>query len=1297
MLYEWDFDSDGTYDATGVTATHAYSQFGQYTVTLRVTDDNVPARTDTATSLMDISLGNQAPTADPNGPYLIDVGDDLMLDGSGSWDPDEGEGDSIVSYQWDLGGDGSYEYSGEMVTVPWADLAGLPGGGVAHTVTLRVTDSFGAADTADTELRIFTNEPVAQFTANPNPALTGQPISFDASGSSHGRPDRSIVLYEWDFESDGTYDATGVTVSHAYSQFGQYTVTLRVADDNVPARNDTATLGVVINESNRPPTANDDTATTDEDTPVVVDVLANDSDPDGDPLRIGSYEQPEHGTVAEAPDGKLLYTPDADYNGPDRFEYETLDGKGGDATAMVHITVRPVNDPPTAGDDQAATDEDTDVRIEILANDSDPENDPLTVRLPAQKKGNGLLTDNGDGTVTFSPNGDFDWLGVGKTTKREFSYSIDDGHGGTDDALITVTITGVNDPPTAVDDQAGTDEDTPVTVAVPGVLGNDTDPENDPLTVSTHDATSAAGGLVTVNPDGSFTYDPNGMFESLAEGATAADTFGYTTSDPSGATDTATVTVTVHGVNDAPVAQDGAFHVVQDGSYSSTLNGLDVDTGDTTTFSIEAAPAHGTLTSVDANTGAYTYEPDFGYTGPDSFTFRVTDGMAVSNVATMTITVAAAHPWEDRVIDDGDDGYSEIGTVWTRSYSAGYDGDYRQSAEGPGVGDSKALWTFQNVPLGHYGVYATWKSSMTWSRATNAPYTIYDGNDSQLTQRIDMRSAPNDETFFRTSWEKLGELDIVNGSLTVELGDNADGKVIADAIYVTYVGPAYAPSIGSFDVQPELAASGAELTLTASDVTATDATIDAVAFYRDVDDNGALDTTVDESVGTDNDSVGGWSVRYLTVGLPAGTHTYFAQAVDSEGRPGHVAVASGKLIDSAAGLIIDNGDVGYAEVGPDWTTSHSAGYQGDYAQSAEGSGTGQNVATWSIGGLSDGQYEVLVTWKPSPSSRFRRATNALYTVRNNGTDLETAPVNMKYRPADTYKHGAWWHSLGYYDITTGTIMVQLTDAANGKVIADAVYIRRFGDAFPPGIGSLTVEPELVPIGSEIVVMANDVRATAASIAEVAFYRDVNGNRTIDATIDEWIGADTDPADGWSVRYSTVGLSAGVYDYLAQAVDSQGRPSHVAVASGRLIDPAASLIIDNGDVGYTEVGPDWTTSYSAGYRGDYAQSAEGAGLGDNIATWSIGGLTPGAHQVLVTWKPSNSWSRASNAPFTVFDGDANLGTTRIDMHHAPAGPTVYGASWQSLGVYEITTGVLTVELSDAADGKVIADAVYIVRL
>ena len=201
-----------------------------------------------------VTVVNHAPVADGGGPYVLDEGLDLVLDGSGSLDPDVASGDSIVTYAWDLDNDGQYDdAAGVMPTVPWAALASLGWGLGTYSIGLQVADSFGVTNTDTTTVSTYRNAPLAVLTVDPNRAAPGQEITFDASGSTHGHPARSIVQYEWDFDYDGTFtvDAGGVQVTHVYGQVGVYTAALRVTDDNVPVKTDMAVVAVTIDLANQ--------------------------------------------------------------------------------------------------------------------------------------------------------------------------------------------------------------------------------------------------------------------------------------------------------------------------------------------------------------------------------------------------------------------------------------------------------------------------------------------------------------------------------------------------------------------------------------------------------------------------------------------------------------------------------------------------------------------------------------------------------------------------------------------------------------------------------------------------------------------------------------------------------------------------------------------------------------------------------------------------------------------------------------------------------------------------------------
>jgi len=188
---------------------------------------------------------------------------------------------------------------------------------------------------------------------------------------------------------------------------------------------------------NRDPIAADDAAVTDEDVPVDVDVLANDSDLDGDALTVSSFDSSsaQGGTVSCTGAGVCTYTPPDDFNGTDVFTYTISDGNGGTDTAVVTVTVTPVNDPPVAVDDSATTEEGEPVDVDVLANDSDPDGDTLTVSsFDSSSTQGGTVSCTDAGMCTYTPPGDFN----GTDT---FTYTISDGNGGADTATVTVTVT----------------------------------------------------------------------------------------------------------------------------------------------------------------------------------------------------------------------------------------------------------------------------------------------------------------------------------------------------------------------------------------------------------------------------------------------------------------------------------------------------------------------------------------------------------------------------------------------------------------------------------------------------------------------------------------------------------------------------------------------------------------------------------------------------------------------------------------------------------------------------------------
>lgn len=179
------------------------------------------------------------------------------------------------------------------------------------------------------------------------------------------------------------------------------------------------------------PDAVDDVAETDEDTPVTIAVLANDSDPTGQPLTVIAASAP-NGTVSLNPDGTITYTPAPDFNGEDTITYTVRDPDGNQDSATVTVCVHPVNDAPDARDDASTTAFNTPVTFAVLGNDTDVDGDVLTI-LGTPSSADGTVTVNGDGSLTFTPNAGF-------TGDATVSYQVTDGNGGTDTATWTITV-----------------------------------------------------------------------------------------------------------------------------------------------------------------------------------------------------------------------------------------------------------------------------------------------------------------------------------------------------------------------------------------------------------------------------------------------------------------------------------------------------------------------------------------------------------------------------------------------------------------------------------------------------------------------------------------------------------------------------------------------------------------------------------------------------------------------------------------------------------------------------------------
>jgi uncharacterized protein (DUF1800 family) len=277
---------------------------------------------------------------------------------------------------------------------------------------------------------------------------------------------------------------------------------------------------------------------------------------------------------------------------------------------------------------------------------------------------------------------------------------------------------------------------------------------------------------------------------------------------------------------------------------------------------------------------------------------------------------------------------------------------------------------------------------------------------------------------------------------------------------------------------------------------------------------------------------------------------------------------------------VDDTDPGFSTVGQ-WGQAPGVGFQNGLTFIA--AGTGSNTATWTVSGLVPGQYRVSATWKEDPSA----ADNTPFTIQDGSAVLASVSVNQQVPPGTFLDASQTWQDLGagIFSITGNSIVVSVSDNADGNVFADAIRVERVGYSSQVGDDS----------GSSL---------------------STNGN-------------------GWQV-VPGVGFQGGV-----------------------TVTPAGS--------------------------------------GANTATWTFTNLAPGQYRVMATW-PADP-SQADNAPFTVLDGATIVGTTQVNQQVAPVGLSDGATNWQDLGSigFLVTSGNLSVVLSDNADGNVVADAVRVERI
>ncbi len=567
------------------------------------------------------------------------------------------------------GGSGQNVFDVDILTgeITVADATQLtdPGGGTPTSFTLNVTvtDSAALSDTAVITINVDNVNDAPVITESDPVSVPmdedGAPTAF--SLNLHATDQDGDTL-SWSIDtqgSNGTASASspgnastiGYTPTANYN--GSDSFVVQVSDGN--GGTDTITVNVTIDPVNDNPNAVDDTFTVTEDSSDnSLDVLANDTDaPDSDEtLEITAVGATDNGGTTTFNTAVITYTPALNFSGTEVFTYTISDGSLSD-TATVTVTVTGVNDPPVITESDPATanmSEDSNPdSFSLTLNATDPDTtDTLTWSIQTQAS-NGIATASGTGTskaIGYTPNTNYNGT-------DSFVVQVSDGNGGTDTITVNVNISAQNDPPDAVNDDSYTVDENSTNNNLT-VLGNDTTPDaGETLEITAVGATNN-GGTATINASTSILYSPAASF-------VGTEVFTYTITDGNNRYDTATVTVTVQDVNEAPVIDQTSpisVTIDEDGSPTAfsplALSATDGD-GDAMTWSIFDQGNIGTASISGTNpnpSSTINYAPTANMNGADSFVVRVSDGRGGTDDITVNVTINPQNDNPDAVDDN---------------------------------------------------------------------------------------------------------------------------------------------------------------------------------------------------------------------------------------------------------------------------------------------------------------------------------------------------------------------------------------------------------------------------------------------------------------------------------------------------------------------------------------------------------------------------------------------------------------------------------------------------------------------
>ncbi len=1248
------FNADGSFTYTP-TANYNGTDSFDYTITDADGDVSTATVTITVNSVDDVPVAvndNVSTSEDTALTSNVSTNDSPSGDGGNVWSKVSDPLHGALSFN----ADGSFTYT------PTANYNGT------DSFDYTITDADGDVSTATVTITVNSVDdvPVAvndNVSTNEDTALSSNVSTNDSPSGDGGNVWAKVsdpLHGALSFNADGSFTYTPTANYNGTDSF-DYTIT--DADGDVS----TATVTITVNSVDDVPVAVNDNVSTSEDTPYTGTVATNDS-PSGDGGNVWSkVSDPLHGALSFNADGSFTYTPTANYNGADSFDYTITDADGDVSTATVTITVNSVDDVPVAVNDNVSTNEDTALSSNVSTNDS-PSGDGGNVWAKVSDPLHGALSFNADGSFTYTPTANYNGT-------DSFDYTITDADGDVSTATVTITVNSVDDVPVAVNDNVSTSEDTPYT----GTVATNDSPSGDGGNVWSK-VSDPLHGALSFNADGSFTYTPTANYNGT-------DSFDYTITDADGDVSTATVTITVNSVDDAPLAVNDNVSTSEDTPYTGTAATNDSPSGDGgNVWAKVSDPLHGAL-SFNAD-GSFTYTPTANYNGTDSFDYTITDADGDVSTATVTITVNSVDDVPVAVNDNvstsedtaltsnvstNDSPSGDGGNVWSKvsdplhgALSFNADGSFTYTPTANYNGSDSFDYTITDAD----GDVSTATVTITVNSVDDAPLAVNDNvstnEDTALTSNVSTNDSPSGDG--GNVWAKVS--DPLHGALSF----NADGSF-------TYTPTANYNGTDSFDYT----ITDADGDVSTATVTITVNSVDDVPVA--VNDNVSTneDTALTSNVSTNDTPSGDGGNVWAKVSDPlhgalsfnadgSFTYTPTANYNGTDSFDYTITDADGDVSTATVTITVNSVDDVPVAVNDNVSTSEDTPYTGTVATNDSPSGDGGNV--WSK--VSDPLHGALSfnadgSFTYTPTANYNGTDSFDYTITDADGDVSTATVTITVNSVDDAPLAVNDNVSTSEDTPyTGTVSTNDTPSGDGGNVWSKVSDPLHGALSFNADGSFTYTPTANYNGTDSFdytitdadgdVSTATVTITVNSVDDVPVAVNDNVSTSEDTPYTGTVATNDSPSgDGGNVwskvsdpLHGALSFNAdGSFTYTPTA-NYNGADSFdytITDADGDVSTATVTITVNSVDDAPLAVNDNVSTSEDTPYTGTAATNDSPSGDGGNV--WAK--VSDPLHGALsfnadgsFTYTPTANYNGTDSFDYTITDADGDVSTATVTI-------------------------------------------------